>query len=278
MVWGVYYMYNIKLFGKYIKSLREGLNLTRKDLSEMSGVHIDTLRNIEISDKSLPRNITLEKLSFYLKEDLNEILLKYRLDDFSLYNNIKNQIESKLENNLFDIDKEIKELEEIMVNNENEYFNLLINQLIYFLIGIREFRNKNYQRAYEKFLESIKMTSINFNIYNYKEFHFSKLELRLLMNIALTLNRLHNKKIYLSLMEFCVEQEDLDIILFMKISNNLSVAYSRNKDYNKAYNIINKGIQKAINHKTIDFIHCLYYQKGLVEHKLNNKDYIKSIS
>ncbi len=30
---GVYYMYNIKVFGNYIKTLREGLNLTRKDLN-----------------------------------------------------------------------------------------------------------------------------------------------------------------------------------------------------------------------------------------------------
>jgi transcriptional regulator with XRE-family HTH domain len=95
------FYYDLQSFGEELKNIRKSLNLTQKDVAEQISINIDTLRKIE-NGKVMPRQETLELLSIVFKKDLNEILLKYRLRDYSTFYKIKNSIETKLESGDFE--------------------------------------------------------------------------------------------------------------------------------------------------------------------------------
>jgi transcriptional regulator with XRE-family HTH domain len=69
--------YNKKGFGNEIQQLRRSMNLSREELSDLTYIGIDTLKNIE-SGKVLPNLETLDIISVVLKRDLSQLLLEYR--------------------------------------------------------------------------------------------------------------------------------------------------------------------------------------------------------
>lgn len=104
------FYYDLQSFGEELKNIRKSLNLTQKDVAEQISINIDTLRKIE-NGKVIPKQETLDLLSVVFKKDLNEILLKYRLKDYSTFCEIKNSIENKLESGDFEeLKKEAEKL------------------------------------------------------------------------------------------------------------------------------------------------------------------------
>ena len=67
--------YQTEEFGHRLRDIRKGLNLTQQDVSDMSGVNLDTLRKLE-NGYVVPRYDTLEILSITYKIDLLEVLLR----------------------------------------------------------------------------------------------------------------------------------------------------------------------------------------------------------
>lgn len=95
------FYYDLEAFGKELRYIRKSLKLTQKDIANRAFINIDTLRRIE-NGKVMPKQETLDLMSIILKRDLNEVLLKYRLKDYSTFHKIKNSIESKIEGGEFD--------------------------------------------------------------------------------------------------------------------------------------------------------------------------------
>ena len=71
------------------------LKLTQHDVSNLTGVSVETLRRIE-NGRVIPKHETLDLLSPILKEDLNQLLLTYRIDNYYKFKRVINSIESKL--------------------------------------------------------------------------------------------------------------------------------------------------------------------------------------
>ena len=84
-----------------MRSIRTNLGCTKKYVCEISGIHEDTLRNIE-NGRAIPMQETLDLLSPILKKDLNILLLDYRLNNYSALEKIKNTLESKIDRNEFE--------------------------------------------------------------------------------------------------------------------------------------------------------------------------------
>lgn len=106
---------------------------------------------------------------------------------------------------------------------------------------------------------------------------FSQMEIRILMNIALIFYKLNEKDKYIEILEFCINTIEYTDEVCPLICNNLAGAYFRNKDYQKALEYSNIGIQSCIENQNCNCLYNLYYTKGTAEYRLNIKDYAESL-
>lgn len=280
MLGGLFLFYNLELFGKRLKEIRKVLKLNQKYIAQVTDINDKTIRRIE-NGKVLPQLDTLEVLSPIYKEDLISLLLEYRFDDYSVFCEIKNKVELKLDNGeQHTLHSEFKRLNILLSSTENPYYKNLINQLILFTEAAIVYKdnNNNNNTALTKLLKAIKITTPTFNLDNYTSFVYSSMELRILMNIAFVLNRLNNKGMYLEIMEFCVNAVDTDDELYPKLCHNLAGAYTRNKEYQKALDFSNMGIKSCQKNRSFNGLNILYYGKGFAEYYLGKSEHLKSLS
>ncbi|MBC8591175.1 helix-turn-helix domain-containing protein [Wansuia hejianensis] len=269
-------IYNLDLFGKKLEKMRKSLNLTQKEISELTYIDSVTIRRIE-KGKVIPKLDTLEILSPVFKEDLTLLLLQYRFDDYSVFYEIKNRIESKLDGGeLHSLNRELKELNNLLSSTKNTYYKNLITQLILLTEGIVLYKDNN-DKSMDKLIKAIRITTSNFNLDDYDSFVYSSMEIRILMNIAFILNKLNHKGKYIEIMEFCINSVDSNDEVYSKVCHNLAGAYRRNKDFEKALEYSNMGIKSCQENRNLNGLNLLYYGKGIAEYKLNKNEYIDSL-
>lgn len=271
--------YNLDLFGEKMREIRVNLDLTQKRISELTGIDSVTIRRIE-NGKVIPKLETLELLSPIYKMDLINLLLKYRFDDYSLFLDIKNRIEFKLDSADFDtLNLELKELNVLLSSTNNSYYKVIIKQLILFVEAIALYKNNRgkYSEALNMLIKSIRMTTSSFDLDNYNSYVYSSTELRILMNIAFLLNKLNYYEKYIEIMEFCFKSADPSDDIYPKLCHNLSGALNRKKEYVKALHVSNMGIEACQKTRNLNGLNILYYGKAIVEFQLGNPEYIKSL-
>ena len=269
--------FNLISFGKTLRDTRCELGLTLNDASKLSSVNAETIRRIE-TGKVVPRFETLEYLSLTYKQDLTSLFIKYRLDDYSYFYEIKNRLENKFDGNEIDtLYIELKELDTYAKHIKNSYYKNLINQISLLTHAIILYNNNDKIKALNILTEAIKITTPNFSLEDYNSFIYSSIEIRILMNIAIVLNSLDYRDKYQEIMEFCINSIETDDMLYPKLCHNLAGVYRRNKEFKKALKFSNMGIKACQKIRDFGGLGILYYGKGIAEYKLNIDDYIKSL-
>ncbi|NLV88112.1 MAG: hypothetical protein GX021_01910 [Tissierellia bacterium] len=141
------------------------------------------------------------------------------------------------------------------------------------------YNNKEkYDEALSMLIKSIRMTTSTFDLNNYNSFVYSSTELRILMNIAFTLNMLKHKEKYIEIIEFCFHSADTSDDIYPKLCHNLSGALLRKKDYEKALQVSNMGIEASQKTRNLNGLNILYYGKAIAEFHLEKPEYIKSLN
>lgn len=162
--------YNLELFGKRLKEIRNSLKINQKQITEITNIDDKTIRRIE-SGKVLPKLDTLEILSPIYKEDLVSLLIKYRFDDYSVFCEIKNKIELKLDNGeQHTLHTEFRELNILSSSTENPYYKNLIRQLILFTEAAIIYKDNNNNTVLSKLVKAIKITTPPFNLEYYTSY------------------------------------------------------------------------------------------------------------
>lgn len=157
-------IYNLNMFGKNLKDIRKSLNLTQKEVADLAYIDPVTLRRIE-NGKVIPKLETLELLSPIYKQDLIDLLIKYRFDDYLAFYEIKKRIESKIDNGeLNNLQVEVKGLKILLSTIKNTYCKKLVTQLLFFIEAIILYYNNSNEEALDKLIESIKITTPSFKI------------------------------------------------------------------------------------------------------------------
>ncbi len=270
--------YDLKSFGSEIRKIRNSLELTQNDLSKLSNIHKDTLRKIE-NGKVLPSQGTLDSLSPVLKKDLNKLLLNYRFYDYDAFEEIKNRLELKIDKDEYEtLDIELEDLKILLNSTSHPYFINQINQSILLIESI--ILNKKYNKPNEslnKLVDAIKITTPNFSLNNYESFVYNSIELRILMNIALLINKLESTEKSLKIMEFCMESIDQNDYLYPKICYNLAYTYHRLDLHKKALEYSNLGIDYCIKNRNYNGLNHLYFRKGIAEYLLGYNNYKDSL-
>lgn len=270
--------YNLNEFGKEISSIRNNLNLSQKSLSTLSNVHVDTLRKIE-NGKVTPTQVTLDILSIVLKTDLNTLFLTYRLNNYLQIKEIINKVESK-----FDQDKyetlciELDQLKKLVNSESSTYFINQISQLILLMESV--ILNKKHNEtniSMNKLKEAMLITIPNFSLNDYKTFSYNPMEIRIMMNIALLINKITSTEQSLEIMKFCISTIDSNNKLYPKLCYNLSYTYHRLDINKQALKYANLGIKYCTDHRHYNGLNLLYFRKGIAEYKLQYKNYMESL-
>ena len=227
----------------------------------------------------IPKFETLEYLSVVYKQDLNALLLKYRIDDYSTLYDIKARLEAKIDRDEFyTLDAEVRELKKLIKSINSDFYKIYIQQLILLTEAIILYK-KNHENnaALDKLIMAMKLTNTDFTLNDYSSFIYSSMEFRILMSIAFILNSLNNKEKYLEILEFCISAVDSEDEIYPKVCHNLSNAYRRNKNYEKALQLSQEGINACQRNRNYSGLSLLYYDKGLSEYELNKSEYIQTL-
>lgn len=275
--------YNLQDFGKEMRNIRNNLGFTQKYISELSGIHVDTLRKIE-NGKTCPVQETLDLLSPILNKDLNQLLLNYRLNDYLAFEEIQNRLEFKIDRGIYEsLSVELNDLKKLLNIESNTYFTNLINQLILLVESIiLNQKHNHHHKSLNKLVEAIQITNKDFTLNNYGDLVYSSMELRILMNIALLKNRIKSTEKSLEIMEFCISIANTNNNLYIKICYNLSYTYHRLDIHDKSLKYSSLGVDYCINHRDYNILNLLYFRKGIAQYFLGYKNYMdylkKSIS
>ena len=269
--------YNLFLFGKRLKDIREKLGLTQKQVVDMALIDERTLRRMELG-KVIPKLETIEALSVIYKTDLVSAIIESRITDYSMLLQTQRNIDLKLINEeMSNFENEFKLIDKLLENIENEYYKILITQFKLFLYGIRYYKNKEYQSALNMYINAIKQTLNDFSLDNYKEYSFSLMEIRILMNIALVEDKCEQDEKYEGILKFCVNQCDENNEIYPRICHNLAGVYRKKEEYSRALLYDNKGIEICKKNMFADTLAVLYYGKAFAEYRLEKTEYKKSL-
>ena len=221
-------------------------------------------------------------MSAALKTDLLKVLSpSYRLENYfdaSDIDELEFMIEKMLDNNQHsDLPKVLEMLNAISDKIDDKDLSIYVYQIILFLDGIYLNRNeKNFELAYENFIEALALTIENFDINNFKNFAYNNFELRILMNIALTLNKLKefdfSKKIFLFLLKNLNKKSQL----YASTLHNLAIFKAKNKEYKQALVLVNRAIDISNRYRNASKLHSTYYEKALFEYHLGDENYKNS--
>ena len=249
--------YNLFLFGERLKSIREKLGLTQQQVVDMAFIDERTLRRMELG-KVIPKLETLEALSVIYKTDLVSAIIESRITDYSMLLQTQRNIDLKLINEeMSNFENEFKLIDKLLENIENEYYKILITQFKLFLYGIRYYKNKEYQSALNMYINAIKQTLNDFSLDNYKEYSFSLMEIRILMNIALVEDKCEQDEKYEGILKFCVNQCDENNEIYPRICHNLAGVYRKKEEYSRALLLLNTDLKK-LNIKSLLICLCNY--------------------
>ncbi len=265
-------------FGETIRNIRKELQLTQNDVSELSGINMETIRRIE-NGKVVPKFETLDLLSSIYKKDINDLFLKYRIYNYSYYYEIKNRIEAKFDRNDFKtVETELKELNILLKYINNSFYKNLITQLSLLTESAILYNEaKNVDDALDKLTQAMKISSPLFNLNDYKSFVYSSMEIRILMNICSVLYLSNHTEKYIEIMEFCLKSADSNDEVYPKICGALAGIYIKNKNFKKALELCDAAIKACQHSRNLNNLNLFYYMKGVAEYILGMDEYRKSM-
>ncbi|WP_350343414.1 helix-turn-helix transcriptional regulator [Proteinivorax tanatarense] len=266
--------YELLLFGEKVRELREQQKLTQCEVSDLSGVNVETVKRLE-QGKVTPKLDTLESLSPILKYDLSKLLAEFRVKDFSKYSQTKQKVELMFDRNDLDgLELEMENLQRLLDDVKNDFFKKEIIQLLLLAKGVLLYKkDKKYNKGLKALCDAMKVFTPSFVLKDYKLCHYSQLEIRILMNIGLVLHKLKRQQKYENLMKFCFEKVDETNSMYPQICHNSAGVYRRKKDYTKALHYSQLGIDYCIETKNLQGISFLYFGKGVAQYYLGIEDY-----
>lgn len=267
--------YNTDSFGNAIRSIRQNLKLTQKDVIEQTGINENTLRRLE-NGKVLPKQETLDLLSVVYKQDVSQVFLSCRMDDFGKYSELMEEIDQAFEaSDTQWLSKCLEALLELSQTEMSPYYKRMLEQTICLINGaIPSINRSNFEVAQKYILKGLKISIPDFDYENFKDHLYNKIELHLLMGLGITENDLNNQALAQSILSHCVHILDTTPelrkgILPTKVYLNASYRFYVNGLYKESLDYANQGID--YNNKTLSqsSIGDLYFRKGMAELDLN---------
>jgi len=264
--------------GRELQSIRKELNLTIEEASFLAGINEKTIYRIEHGINKVSSS-TLDKLSIAYKKDLFTIYNKYISNPKIKLSNIIREAEKSIYiDNLENIKTCINQLTKLELNQFTSYEVVFIKYYIK-LLEATYIDLKYYDRlkAVNLLINSIKSEINDFQIINYKNFNYSSIEKRILMNIATMAYSLYEDKTCIGLLSHIITLSNNDNILYPKSVLNLSTVYHKKGDFKKSFYLTDKGITYCIKNKCLYVLPKFFFRKFTSELNLGLKNYEETL-
>lgn len=232
-------------FGDMIKKHRYKLNMNQKMVSILSGVSINTLREIE-NGRVIPKIETLNYLSPIYKinliDEYSSCLLGYSNKTIDTLNRIESKI---IREDFTSLYTEINLLQRLLELIDNEFLLMRIKQTIFFIQGIIDFELNNKRlKAASNFHTALKIGSPSFCLKDFRSFYYSDLEKRIIIALAIVGSYKQNEKNHiLTVADFLSSDQDTSNLLQIKLLYYYGIEYLHSNQLEKANGFIDKGIQ-----------------------------------
>lgn len=266
-------------FGKELYNIRNTMNLTIEETGFLSDVNEKTIYRLENGKNKASRN-TLNQLSKVYKKDLFSLLYKHMDNPMDKWNKIVETTENQLYIDDMDgISYGIEELRKLPLNE----FNLFDEINIMHYIGILEstyfdIKEKSRSLSIERLEHSLKFNIPYFNLVNYKNYNYSPMEIRLIMNLATLKYYMTKNNFYRDILSHLLSLDLNDVVITPKIILNLASMYQENYEYNKVLSLVNYGITYCIKNQNLQALPKLYFRKFVGELNLDFKCYMESLN
>lgn len=277
-------------FGKRIREIRHGLNLTQQDVSDVSGINLDTLRKIE-NGYVVPRYDTLEILSIVYKTDILEVFKNYRFtsDLYEIYSMLDRYIVDYHVQNLDSIRDKINQLDERIYNTvilADEISKLKILVEAIYIVYIKDSSANEAQmiKARDLLTKALKINNPNFMVEDVMHFKYTYFDIRLLVILSVVVRRLNESDVSNTILRFILDAIDksahasfLEKLLVIKIYTNIAYNYYTMDTPNKTLIYANKGVDFALDNSLMYNLPLLYMRKGVAQLKLGIPAHVESI-
>lgn len=266
--------FNLVSFGIQLRNIRNQLNMTLEDVSELSGVNAETIRRIE-SGKVIPKLETLEFLSLTYKRDISSLFLKYRCNSYDYYINLKSRIENKLYfMDLSNIEEELHELENLISCTTNSFIKLNMQQLYILAQAMVLYKRDNdLDTAKDRLIKAIRITIPDFTVSCFDQYTYSHMESWILIMIAIVEIDLFNNILAMKILDFCTKIIDINDKLYILLYYNLAFIYEKSEEYDKCIAAADKGIMACQQNMNFFGLPVLYLYKGIAMYHLGNEIY-----
>lgn len=280
--------YDLTDFGSALKEIRVSCSLTQSDVSNFSGVHVDTLRKIE-NGLVIPKYETLQYLSDIYKIDLLELLIDHKSnkDMLSFVDRINEIIVNNNANGLKDIVQDFN-----LLIHSNEKLNFMINNNeIYifdlYLKSIEEYfkgTENNYLSSKNYLIEALSFSEGEFPYFDFEQRKFNYFEMSMLLLLGIVIFNLEELEASTRIMEFCLDRlknlsskSSTRNQMMLKLMFNLSYNYHIEDKHLDALSMASSAIEFALSINTLFTLPHLFYRKGIAEYELGIENYIDSL-
>lgn len=275
--------YELKNFGERIKKTRKSLGYSQSEVCRGADINRDTLSKIE-NGHGIATFDTLNKLSAFFKKDLLHELAHYNTDRTLLnyYDRIDNIINS------YDYGKLVNLSNDFEAHFKNNFpcdFSLyeskLIEQFRLIVKGIEALHKENIDYEYIRsiFIESMRLTVTDFALDDFSKLNYNLFELRILLLIALTLQKDENYTLSINILSYILESLSFDKEtlfsekkLVIKVIFNISYNYHYTDNHKKALEYAVKGIEYCRDQDIMYALNHLYYRRGIAEYLLDKEE------
>jgi len=270
--------YDLKKFGNIMLKIRDSKSLTQTVIRKSTGIHPDTMKNVEYGLK-LPNTDTLLRLGEFYGLNLFNILeeCKYEKNDF--IEDIKKKLDTVVYTDDLSSINQLSETLKTYLEETNDTFSSNIQikfQHLDRLLELIKIKNKkdilNVSLSVDIATEALQLSHPTFNLTNYDDFFYNIIEFRILLYLSFALIRQEKNKLAIAITQFVKDNlenhlKSTDSVQNILLQSYLNLAYQHflaHEDV-KAIEICDMAIEKSKELYNMKFLPNLYFRKGVVE-------------
>jgi len=277
-------------FGNRLRNIRNGLNLTQQDVSDISGINLDTLRKIE-NGYVVPRYDTLEILSIVYKTDILEVFKNYRFtsDLYEIYNMLDRYIVDYHVQNLDSIREKLNKLDEkaystIILAEEINKLKILVEVIYIVYSNESNASETQFKNAKKMIITALEIHNPGFTLEDVTCYKYTYFDIRLLVILSYVVKQLNDSKLSNIILEFILDISDksghssfMEKLLVIKIYTNIAYNHYNMDNPQQTLKYANEGIDFAQDNSLMYNLPLLYMRKGIAQLKLGIPAHIDSI-
>ena len=212
--------------------------------------------------------------------DLFYIYNKHLQNPKNIFNNLVIDSEKKLDiEDSSGIQTNINTIKELPLNDFNSYEKLYIKNYMTLLESTYiDVEYNDRREAINVLLKFLKSQIYGFKVNNYKNFNYSPIEERILMNLSAMGYNLYKNETSFEISSHLLDISHRDDIVYPKLFLNLSTIYHYKSNYKKSLDLSQEGIQYCLKNSNKDILSKLFFRKFTSELNLGIDNYKNSLN